>query len=40
MESAVNQSFVQKTSERTMKFLGTNPKDAKLSLTFFLLFHL
>lgn len=35
MESAVNQSFVQKTSERTMKFLGTNPKDAKLSLTFF-----
>src|SRR5690625_809410 len=35
METAFNQSFTQKASNRITKALGVNTKDAKLSLTFF-----
>src|SRR5690625_1649957 len=35
METALHETFTQKSGEKVKKYLGTNPKDAKLTLTFF-----
>src|SRR5690625_1595951 len=35
METALHETFTQKTGEKVKKYLGTNPKDAKITLSFF-----
>src|SRR5690625_4275031 len=35
METALHETFTQKSGKKIDKYLGTNPKDAKLTLSFF-----